>query len=212
MSKCKINENWILAQQKTREYSKKEKQLRIDVYNLNPTRCLTCESPFSYEKRKNKFCNHSCAAKHNNIGVTRHKNENSVRLDNCLCCNTPLSNRCRIYCNTKCQKSHEYNKFITLWLSGLIIITSEQRIGYIRKYLFDKYDSKCSICGWNSINPSSGKCPLNVEHINGIASDNSPSNLTLLCPNCHSLTPTFGALNKGNGRKYRRDKYLKNTN
>jgi hypothetical protein len=24
-----------------------------------------------------------------------------------------------------------------------------------------------------------------------------------LCPNCHSLTPTYGFLNKGNGRKKR---------
>lgn len=28
----------------------------------------------------------------------------------------------------------------------------------------------------------------------------SEENLTVLCPNCHSLTPTFMSLNRGNGR------------
>ena len=32
-----------------------------------------------------------------------------------------------------------------------------------------------------------------LPHIDG---NNEESNLQLLCPNCHSLTPTFGALNK----------------
>ena len=31
--------------------------------------------------------------------------------------------------------------------------------------------------------------------------NNSETNLTLLCPNCHSLTPTYKGANKGNGRK-----------
>lgn len=33
--------------------------------------------------------------------------------------------------------------------------------------------------------------------------NNSEDNLDLICPNCHSLTPTYRALNIGNGRKDR---------
>ena len=33
------------------------------------------------------------------------------------------------------------------------------------------------------------------------------SNLTLLCPNCHSLTAGHST-SKGNGRRYYREKYL----
>lgn len=33
-----------------------------------------------------------------------------------------------------------------------------------------------------------------------------PNNIDLLCPNCHSLTPTFKALNKGRGRELRQEK------
>jgi 5-methylcytosine-specific restriction endonuclease McrA len=62
-------------------------------------------------------------------------------------------------------------------------------------------------CGWSEINPKSGKVPIQLNHINGNSEDNKLSNLELLCPNCHSLTPTFGMLNKGNGRKKRRDRY-----
>ena len=30
---------------------------------------------------------------------------------------------------------------------------------------------------------------------------NKEENLTLLCPNCHSLTPTYRGANKGNGKR-----------
>jgi 5-methylcytosine-specific restriction endonuclease McrA len=55
-------------------------------------------------------------------------------------------------------------------------------------------------CGWDKINPITNNVPIELEHIDGDSTNNSLENLKLLCPNCHSLTPTFGALNKGNGR------------
>jgi len=39
--------------------------------------------------------------------------------------------------------------------------------------------------------------PLELEHINGDNLDNSLTNLCLLCPNCHALTPTYRGKNKG---------------
>lgn len=48
----------------------------------------------------------------------------------------------------------------------------------------------CSLCGiepfWNNM-----KLSLVLDHINGINNDNRIENLRLLCPNCHSQTPTF---------------------
>ena len=38
--------------------------------------------------------------------------------------------------------------------------------------------------------------PLELEHIDGNSSNNLLDNLTLLCPNCHSLTPTYRGRNK----------------
>jgi 5-methylcytosine-specific restriction endonuclease McrA len=61
-------------------------------------------------------------------------------------------------------------------------------------------------CGWNKMNSYTGKIPIQLEHIDGNSENNELSNLKLLCPNCHTLTPTWGGANKGNGRKNRRKK------
>lgn len=70
--------------------------------------------------------------------------------------------------------------------------TVKERI--IRNKLFPY---KCRDCGnegeWN------GKIiVLQLEHINGINTDNRIENLTFLCPNCHSQTTTFGGKNLRN--------------
>ena len=38
--------------------------------------------------------------------------------------------------------------------------------------------------------------PLELEHIDGNSSNNRIENLTLLCPNCHSMTDTYRGKNK----------------
>lgn len=71
----------------------------------------------------------------------------------------------------------------------------------LKRKLVSIYGHKCSIC----LNTEwCGKpIPIELDHINGNAGDNQPRNLRLLCPNCHSQTPTAKGKNKGNGRKSR---------
>lgn len=70
----------------------------------------------------------------------------------------------------------------------------------------DKFNTyKQEIYSWKyaEINPSTGKIPLTVNHVNGNPENTIEENLELICLNCHSLTPNYGSLNKGKGRKYR---------
>lgn len=74
----------------------------------------------------------------------------------------------------------------------------------VKTFLRYVFDNRCTRCGWNEINPVTGKVPVEVEHIDGDWRNNAPENLTLLCPNCHSLTATYKALNT-NGRPGRKN-------
>jgi len=60
--------NYIKAAKMGNEVQAEKRLKRIGTYNLNPTVCLHCDAPFEYDKRKNRFCNSSCAASHNNTG------------------------------------------------------------------------------------------------------------------------------------------------
>jgi ribosomal protein S27E len=73
----------------------------------------------------------------------------------------------------------------------------------VRKYLVLRFGERCYNCGWAVRHPTAGKVPLEVEHVDGNFANNRVDNLKLLCPNCHSLTTTFRALNRGKARPYR---------
>jgi Zn finger protein HypA/HybF involved in hydrogenase expression len=54
---------------------------------------------------------------------------------------------------------------------------------------------KCVKCG-NNGEWMGEKLSLEIDHINGINNDNRLENLRILCPNCHSQTPTFKNKNR----------------
>jgi hypothetical protein len=139
------------------------------------------------------------------------RNPNTV----CSVCDAPLYRRpsdlrrtSRSYCEN-CLPSRKSNaqetrriNYISRWKQGLENgMRGKTAISnHIRQYLFEKYDRGCCRCGWGEVNEYTGKIPLEIEHIDGNFRNNTEENLLLLCPNCHSLTPTYKSLNWGNGR------------
>ena len=75
----------------------------------------------------------------------------------------------------------------------------------IKRILVEHNGYKCSSC--DKTTWLNKPIPLEVEHIDGNSENNMPSNLTLICPNCHTFTPTYKGKNKGNGRHVRRKRY-----
>ena len=108
------------------------------------------------------------------------------------------------YCSNKCQVDFQYDSFIKRWLSGLESGTSGHKgiSLHIRRFVFEKYESKCVECGWCKPHPADGKIPLEVDHIDGNWKNTTESNLRLLCPCCHALTHTYKSRNKKSTRDY----------
>jgi len=109
------------------------------------------------------------------------------------------------YCSNACQMEFQHRIHVDNWKKGKerglnsIGLVS----GSVKRYLRRKYNNKCCICGWAEINTKTGIVPLVADHIDGNWMNNVEENLRLICPNCDALSPTFAALNKGNGRKSR---------
>lgn len=170
--------------------------------------CLNCGKPIIGGDSKKKFCNNSCAASYNN----RLRAEKKQRY--CLNCGKAFlmgKNTKGKFCSNKCQGEYQHKEYIRLWklgekdgMSGPNGISRT-----IRNYLFEKHDNKCQICGWGEENQHTHLIPLQIHHIDGDCTNNKEENLQLLCPNCHSLTETFGGSNENSKRLDRRLKYVK---
>ena len=122
----------------------------------------------------------------------------------CLCCGKELNSRQKKYCSYECTAKHLKEQRIQDWKEGKIdgLSGKYQLSSFIRNYMLEKANFQCERCGWNKINPVTGKSPLEVHHKDGNYRNNKEENLEVLCPNCHSLTPNYKALN-AEGRKER---------
>ena len=179
--------------------------------------CLHCGKELKPGQKK--FCSSSCAAKHNNSG-RKHSEETKEKIARslsktgtiqkkekfCLLCGKELKSGQYKFCCNKCYQEYQTKQRIDEWIHNPENFSGETISSTVKRYLMTKYDCKCQKCGWGEMNETTGKIPLEVHHINGDCTDNREENLQLLCPNCHSLTPNHGSLNRGS-KRYKLKKY-----
>jgi hypothetical protein len=129
---------------------------------------------------------------------------------NCLWCqkeNNWGSSKTNKFCGSECCVSWQW-EYVTKprVLAGECTHNS---VTVLKKFLIEQFGEKCSECGltghWNS-----KPIVLQLDHVDGDSDNNFPSNIRLLCPNCHSQTDNFGS--KGKGCRYKkiskRNQYL----
>lgn len=162
--------------------------------------CPNCDGKVQPKDHANrqKFCSRSCAATFNNLNGLIGKKQTGVDYGSCPGCDFTFV-RQQKYCSHKCREDHKLRR----WLAGEKFDSKWGTLPeFARSYLLQQADYKCPECNWDKINTVTGTCPLEIDHIDGNSSNNEVKNLQVLCPNCHSLTPTFRTLNRpGTGRQ-----------
>ena len=160
--------------------------------------CKECGAPTANPN----FCSRSCSAIYNNRNNHwRDVKGSRTQLGNCLECDAELEKSQKVYCSVSCQQKYRSDQLISLWK-----VTGKFSKAPVKRYLAEKVEGcwECGITNWNNKD-----IVLELEHIDGNSGNNTEENLSLLCPNCHSQTPTCKGANKGkgNGRHSRRERY-----
>lgn len=177
----------------------------IKRYNASPRRCEHCDAKLELPTNvrpaafKKKFCDNSCAASHNNVGVIRNP-KRPIESRECLGCErvfTPRQKGTRghnqRYCSVRCAKS-DTNVICVLamtkaalfanrsWQSARSTIQKHAR----RLFLQSTDRHACDVCGYDKhFDVAHRRSVSDFPDDTTIAEINAITNLRPLCPNHH---------------------------
>jgi endogenous inhibitor of DNA gyrase (YacG/DUF329 family) len=97
------------------------------------------------------------------------------------------------FCSNRCQRDYDLKQWVDAWVKNEV--TAPAGSPRIKRALVSLVGNKCERCGWCEVHPVTGNVPVQLHHEDGDDSNNKRDNVGLLCPNCHSLTPNYAALN-----------------
>lgn len=98
------------------------------------------------------------------------------------------------FCSNACCGANKRKESQSKFDIGTVMDRSIQR-----RLVIERDGYQCSVC---EISEWQGKpISLHMDHIDGNPGNNMPDNFRMICPNCHSQTESYGAKNKGKGRK-----------
>lgn len=190
----------------SREYSKRKKDERMQEYNKSPKLCKSCKKHIPYEEKSNVFCSRSCGATYTNLNRIR---KDAVLISGCKSCETPTKNK--KFCCQICQWDYSWTKRkekivetgnINYEKNPITANVDDRCRRIAKKFLLEERGNICEICKRSEW--MGKKIPLSVDHIDGKHGNNLVINLRLICANCDMQLDTFGAKNKGEGRKWRK--------
>jgi hypothetical protein len=150
------------------------------------TTCLCCGA----NTKNPKYCSKSCAATVNNQATGRAKPgpKSKKKPRQCAYCpgTIPAPSPNKLYCSTACKSAAQFDNTLLRYRAGDNHLHPET----LKKCLIHCEGNMCIKCGNAGIHKDE-PLVLQLDHIDGNTDNCLPTNLRLLCPNCHSQTPTF---------------------
>ena len=195
---------------KGREYKCCSNQcLNVAKGILKKTSCAQCgiymvRAVNEISESGNVFCSSSCAATFN--GHAHPKRIKAIQIDKvagipkqqscCKHCRADIPSG-KTYCNTLCASKGRR-------VTDLALAKTDATR---RKLLIHTRGHACEVCHtseWNGL-----PIAIELDHIDGNSDNNEPTNLKLICPNCHAQTVTYKGANQGNSKRQvmRRQRY-----